>query len=156
MVLAELAGGIAQWLEHFSNGRVFFLQADGRAGHADFGQARTDRILAGDKARASCGAALLGVVVGEGYPFLRHAVDVGGLVAHHAAAEMADVPYADVVPPENQDIRFLFLPSHLFLLSFLISFSLSSSRRGYQLSLAKWNKRPIGLWSNIVPFLIAA
>src|SRR5262245_25507598 len=101
MVLAELAGGVTQRLEHFSNGRVFFLQADGRAGHADFGQTCTDRILTSDKARASCGAALLGVVVGEGHTFLRHAVDVGGLVAHHAATEVADVPYADVVAPED-------------------------------------------------------
>src|SRR5262245_31797852 len=101
MILAELASGIAQRLEHFSNGRVFLLQAYGGAGHTDFGQARTDRILAGDKARASCGAALLGVVVSEGHPFLRHAVDVRGLVAHHAATEVADVPYADVVPPED-------------------------------------------------------
>src|SRR5215468_8681837 len=101
MVLAELAGGITEWLEHFSNGRVFLLQADGGAGHTDLGQARTDRILAGDEARASCGAALLGVVVGEGHPFLCHPVDVRGLVAHHAATEVADVPYADVVPPED-------------------------------------------------------
>ena len=121
MVLAELAGGVAQRLEHFSDGRVFLLQADGGAGHADLGQARADRVLAGDEARAAGGAALLGVVVGEGHPFLRHAVDVRGLVAHHAATEVADVPYPDVVPPEDQDIRFLlFLLCHIVLLLFLV------------------------------------
>src|SRR5215813_4655726 len=101
MVLAELAGGVAQRLEHFSDGRVFLLQADGGPGHADLGQPRTNRILAGDEARAAGSAALLGVVVGEGHPFLRHPVDVRGLVAHHAATEVTDVPYADVVPPED-------------------------------------------------------
>ena len=123
MVLAELAGGVAQRLEQFSNGRVFLLKADRGAGHADLGQARADRVLAGDEARAAGGAALLGVVVGEGHPFLRHAVDVGGLVAHHAATEVADVPYPDVVPPEDQDIRFLlFLLCHIVLLLFLVFF----------------------------------
>ena len=109
MVLAELAGGVAERLEHLGDGRVFLLQADGRAGHADLGQARADRVLAGDEARAAGGAALLRVVVGEGHAFLRHAVDVGRPVAHHAAAEVADVPYADVIAPEDQDIGFLLL-----------------------------------------------
>src|SRR5262249_203839 len=107
MVLAELAGGIAQWLEHFSDGRVFLLRTKRGARHADLVQAGADRVLAGDKARAAGGAALLGIVVGEGHPFLRHPVDVRGLVAHHAATEVADVPYADVVAPEDQDIWFL-------------------------------------------------
>ena len=119
MVLAELAGGIAERLEQFGDGRVFLLQSDGGAGHADLGQARADRVLAGDEARAAGGAALLGVVVGEGHPFLRDAVDVGGPVAHHAAAEVADVPDADVVAPEDQDVWFfLFLLCHIVLLSF--------------------------------------
>ena len=109
MVLAELAGGVAQRLEHFGNGRVFLLQADGGAGHADLGQAGADRVLPGDEAGAAGGAALLRVVVGEGHPFLRDAVDVGGPVAHHAAAEVADVPYADVVAPQDQDVGFLLL-----------------------------------------------
>ena len=99
MILAELAGGVAQRLEEFGDGRVFFLQADGGAGHADLGQTSADRVLAGDEARAAGGAALLGIVVGEGDAFLRDAVDVGCAVAHHAAAEVADVPDPDVVAP---------------------------------------------------------
>ena len=105
MVLAELAGGVAQRLEQFGDCRVFFLQADGRARHADLGQTRADRVLAGDEARAAGGATLLGIVVGEGDPFLRDAVDVRRVVAHHAAAEVADVPYPDVVAPQNEDVR---------------------------------------------------
>ncbi len=105
MVLAELAGGVAQRLQQFGDRRVFLLQADGGAGHADLGQAGADRVLAGDEAGAAGGAALLGVVVGEDDPFVRHAVDVGGPVAHHAVAEVADVPDADVVAPEYEDVR---------------------------------------------------
>src|SRR5271154_5573843 len=99
MVFAELAGGVAQWLEQFGDSRVFLLQADGGAGHADLGQTRADRILASNEARASGGAALLGIVVGEGDPFIRDAVDVGCAVAHHAEAEATDVPDPDVVAP---------------------------------------------------------
>ena len=99
MVLAELAGGVAQRLEELGDGRVFLLKADGGAGHADLGQTRADRVLAGDEASTAGGAALLGIIVGEGDPFVRDAVDVGRTVAHHAEAEAADVPNPDVVPP---------------------------------------------------------
>ena len=104
MVLAELAGGVAERLQQFRDGRIFRLQSDRGAGHADFGQAGADRVLTGDEACAAGGAALLAVPIGEGRAFLRDAVDVGGLVAHHAHAVMADVPYADVVSPNDEDI----------------------------------------------------
>ena len=74
-------------------------------GHADLGQTRADRVLAGDEARAAGGAALLGIVVGEGDSFLRDAVDVGRAVAHHAETEVADVRYPDVVTPQDEDVR---------------------------------------------------
>ena len=107
MVLAELAGGVAERLEQFGDGRVFLLKSDRRAGHADLGQAGADRVLAGDEAGAAGGAALLAVVVGERHAFVGDAVDVRGLVAHHAPAEVADVPDADVVAPEDQDVGLL-------------------------------------------------
>ncbi len=107
MVLAELSGGVAERLQHFGDRRIFFLKSDRGAGHADFGQAGTNRILAGDEAGTASGAALLAVPVGERRAFFADAVDVGRLVAHHAHAVAADVPHADVVAPENQDVRFL-------------------------------------------------
>src|SRR5579863_4888180 len=107
MVLAELARRVALRLEQFGDGRVFLLQADRGARHADLGQPRADRVLAGYEARAAGGAALLGIIVGEGDPFDRDTIDVGRVVAHHAAAEMTDVPYPDVVTPQDQDVRFL-------------------------------------------------
>src|SRR5581483_9927766 len=75
VVLAELARGVAERLEQLGDGGVFWLQSDRRAGHPDLGEARADRILAGDEARAAGGAALLGVVVGESYAFFGYAVD---------------------------------------------------------------------------------
>ena len=50
VVLAELAGGVAERLEQFGDGRIFLLQADRGAGHADLGQAGADRVLAADEA----------------------------------------------------------------------------------------------------------
>ena len=105
MVLAELSGRIPERLQQFGYGRVFLLQADSGARHADLGQASADRVLAGDEAGTACRTALLGVVVRERYPFGGDPVDVGGAVAHHAAAEVADVPDANVVSPQDQDVR---------------------------------------------------
>ena len=45
MVLAELTGGVAERLQQFGDGRVFRLQSDRGAGHADLGQAGADRVL---------------------------------------------------------------------------------------------------------------
>ena len=107
VVLAELTGGVAKRLQHFGYGRVFRMQSDCGAGHADFGQAGADRVLTSDEARAAGRAALLAIPIGERRPFLRDAIDVGGLVAHHAFAVMADVPIADVVAPDDEDVRFI-------------------------------------------------
>ena len=107
MVLAELPRGVAERLEQLRDRRVFRAEADVGAGHADLGEAGADRVLAGDEGRASGGAALLAVIVGEGDAFVGDAVDVGRAVAHLSAAVVADIPPADVVAPENEDIRFI-------------------------------------------------
>src|SRR5262249_14820816 len=116
MVLAELAGRVAQCLEHFSDRRILLLQANRRAGHADLGETRADGVLSADEARAPGGTALLRIVVGERHAFFRNAVDVRGPIAHHAATEVADVPDPDVVAPEDEDIGFVRL-CHDFLLT---------------------------------------
>ena len=104
MVLAELTGCVAERLQQFGDSRVFRMQSDRGARHADFGQAGADRVLTRDEARAARRAALLAVKIGEGRPFLRDAVDVGGMVAHHAFAVVADIPNADIVSPNDEDI----------------------------------------------------
>ena len=56
------------------------------------------------KAARPGGAGLLAVVVGEDRAFAGDAVDVGRAVAHHAAIVGADVPVADVVAHDDQDV----------------------------------------------------
>ena len=60
-----------------------------------------------DEGGAAGGAALLAVVVGEEDTLVGDAVDVGRLVAHHAAVVVADVLGADVVTPDDQDVGLL-------------------------------------------------
>ena len=81
------------------------LQADVRAGHTHLGQAGAQRVLPGDEGGAAGGAALLAVVVGEADALARESVDVGRLVAHHPLVVRADVPVADVVAPQDEDVR---------------------------------------------------
>src|SRR5271154_3076637 len=115
MVLAELAGGVTQGLQQFRNGRIFRFDADIGPGHADLCQAGADRVLAGYECRPPGGAALLAVVVCEGCTFVANAVDVGGPITHLPAAVVTDVPPADVVAPQDDDVR-LTCVSHIDLL----------------------------------------
>src|SRR5215467_3893786 len=59
MVLAELPSGVSERLEHFGDGRIFLLKPDRGTRHPDFRQSGTNRVLARDETRATCGAALL-------------------------------------------------------------------------------------------------
>src|SRR6185437_12564800 len=106
VVLAELTGGIAERLEQICDGWVFRLKAQSGTRHADFGQTGAERILASNESSTPGGAALLAVVVGEGATLVGHAIDVGSVITHHAAAEETDVPRADVITPQDQNVRF--------------------------------------------------
>ena len=105
VVLAELAGRVALRLEQVGERRVLLGQSFLRARQADLQQAGAEARLAGDERRAPGGAGLLGVVVGEDRAFLGDAVDVRRAVAHHAAVVGADVPVADVVAEDDEDVR---------------------------------------------------
>jgi len=118
MVLAELAGGITERLQQFRDRRIGRPKADISPGHTDLGEAGTDRVLTGDEGCAPGGAALLSVIVSESSALVANAVNVGRPVAHLAAIVVADVPPADVVAPENEDVR-LARFWHLELLSSL-------------------------------------
>ena len=104
VVLAELSGGVALSLEHGGHGDVGLLPAFLGAGQADLGHAGADGDGAADEGRATRRAALLRVVIGEAHAFLGDAIDVRRLVAHHAAVVVADVPGADVVAPDDEDV----------------------------------------------------
>ena len=104
VVLAELARGIAHGLERRGDGHRLRGDADGRAGLADRGHAGADRQLAGDEVRAARRAARLGVVVGEQHAFGGELVEVRRPPGHHAAVVGADVPHADVVAHDDDDV----------------------------------------------------
>ena len=107
VVLAELAGGVALAFQDGGHRHVGLLPAFLRARHADLGHAGANGHAAADERGAAGGAALLRVVVGEGDAFLGDAIDVRRLVAHHAAVVVADVPGADVVAPDDEDVGLL-------------------------------------------------
>ena len=107
MVLAELAGGVAHRLERGGDRHRLRRQADGRAGLADGGHPGADRQLAGDEVGAARRAARLGIVVGEQHAFGGDLVEVRRPARHHAAVVGADVPDADVVAHDDDDVRLL-------------------------------------------------
>src|SRR5208283_646888 len=138
VVLAELTGGITERLQHFRDGCVFRVQSDRGARHPDFRQPGADRVLPSDEARASRGAALLAVPIGEDRAFLGKAVDVGGLVAHHPVAVTADVPVSDVVSPNDEDVWLVRL-RHMTLLGF--GFLVSNAPTARKAIIATYTKR---------------
>jgi hypothetical protein len=93
------------------------LKSEWRTGHSDFGQTSAERVLTRDECCATCGTALLAVVVGEGAAFLGNAIDIRGLIAHHAAAKVTEIPRANVIAPKDQNIRLFF--SHNFFPSLI-------------------------------------
>jgi hypothetical protein len=105
VVLAELPGGVAERLEQLGDGRVLGLQPQRRRRDPDLGEAGAEHALAGDERRAPGGAALLAVGVGEPHALVGDAVDVGRPVAHQPVAVAAQVGDADVVTPDDQDVR---------------------------------------------------
>ena len=109
VVLSELAGHVALGLEQGGDGGVFLFQTFRHAWQADLGEAGADRRLAGDEGGAAGGAALLAIPVGEQRTFLGDAVDVRRFVTHHAHVVGADVELADVIAPDDEYVRLLFL-----------------------------------------------
>ena len=105
VVLAELPGGVALRLQGGGDGRVLGREAEGSAGHADLGETGAVGVLAADEGGPARRAALLAVVVGEAGALVGQAVDVRGAVPHEPVAVAAEVGDADVVSPDDQDVR---------------------------------------------------
>ena len=104
VVFSKLAGDIALSLEQLGDRYVAGLQTFLGTRQAHLQQAGAEAALAGDKTRASGRAALLAIPVGEEGSGLGDGINVWRLVAHHALVVGTDVPIADVVTPEDQDI----------------------------------------------------
>ena len=114
VVLADLRGRVAEGLEDVADRRIGILQALFRRGQADFQQPGAERRLPGDERRASRSAGLLSVVIGEQRALACESVDVRRAAAHHAAVVGTDVPDADVVGHDHDDVGFA-CGSHLTL-----------------------------------------
>ncbi len=63
-------------------------------------------MLSRNERSASCRAALLGVVIGEERPLIRYAVNIWRSTAHHAAMVGTDIPNADVIRHDDENVRF--------------------------------------------------
>ena len=70
-----------------------------------FPYSAAERALTGNERRASGGAGLLAIVIRKNGTFVGNAVDVRRVVAHHAAIVGGDIPVADVIGHDDQDIR---------------------------------------------------
>lgn len=106
MVLAELPSRITQRFQRLGNGDIAVLDADGCARYANLGHAGPEHRLTCDEGRASGGAAVLRIIIGEHHAFIGEAVDVRRPVAHHAERIGADVRLTDIVAEDNQNVGF--------------------------------------------------
>ena len=109
MVLAELSGRIALRLQQLGDGRILRRQPFLGSRQANLQQPGPQRTLPGDEGGAAGGAGLLPIIVGEDRAFIGDAIDVGRAVAHHAAIVGADVPVADVIAHDDEDVGLLLL-----------------------------------------------
>jgi len=106
MVLAELTSGIAHGLEDRGDGDRFRWESRGGACLTNGGHAGADGKFAGDEVRTARRATRLGIIVGEQHAFLGKLVEVRRLARHQPAVVGADVPHADVVTHDDDDVGF--------------------------------------------------
>ncbi len=105
VVLAELARGIPEVLEQPADRGIQLTHAHRRAGEAHLRQPGANAVLAGEESGAARGARLLAVVVLELDAFAGDAIDVRRFVAHQAVGVGTDIRDADVIAPDDEDVR---------------------------------------------------
>src|SRR4051794_29745109 len=109
MVLAELSGDVALWLEQLGNGRILVGQSLLRTRQPNFQQSGAQRALSGNERRTARSARLLPVIISEDRALAGDAIDIRRAIAHHAAVVGADVPIADIIGHDHEDIGLLLL-----------------------------------------------
>ena len=109
VVLAELPGGVTLLLQQVGNRRGPIRQRRGRCRACRSSAAGAERVLTQDEGRPPGGATLLGVGVREHRPFAGDPIDVRRLVPHDPMVVGTDVVDADVVTPDDEDVRLLLL-----------------------------------------------
>ena len=105
MVLAELAGVVAEIEQELGERRRAGPQIGRAAGQLRRDHAGAQRIHAGEEGIAARRAALLGVIVHELRTFVADAIDVGRFPDHQAAMVDARLHPADVVAHDEEDVR---------------------------------------------------
>src|SRR5277367_6213004 len=109
MVLAKLTGGITHGFEGRCNSHRLCGKSDGSARLPDSSHAGANRKLTSYEIRPACSAACLSVVVSEAHAFCREFVEIRRPASHQTLVIRAEVPNADVVAHDDNDVGFLFL-----------------------------------------------
>jgi hypothetical protein len=104
VVLPELTGGVAHGLERRGNGHGLRRYSDGGACLTDRGHAGPYRKLAGDEVGATCRATCLRIVVSEAHALSGELVEVRRPASHHALVVGTDIPIADIVAHNHNDV----------------------------------------------------
>src|SRR6202011_1278497 len=107
VVFAELTGGVTHSFKRGSNGNCLRGYPCGRTGLADRGHAGADRKLTGDEVGAARRTTRLRVVIGEQHAFGGDLVEVRRPAGHQAAVVRADIPHANIVTHDDDDVRTL-------------------------------------------------
>ncbi|KQV41576.1 hypothetical protein ASC96_17370 [Rhizobium sp. Root1204] len=81
MVFAELSRGIPQGFKCLSDRYVARLEADGRTRYPDLAHTGAQANLTRYEGGTSRRAEILGIVICKDHAFLRHAINIGGLIA---------------------------------------------------------------------------
>ena len=113
MVLAKLAGSVAEIEKEFGDSRGSGPQVGGAARKLRRDQTGTQRIHAGEEGVAPGGAALHGEIVHELGALMADAVDVGRFPDHQALMVDARLHPADVVAHDEQDVGLCIKPGQL-------------------------------------------
>ena len=107
VVLAELAGRVAERLESFRDGHVLGTETQVGSGQTHLRKSGTQRRLSGDERGAACRTTLLGIVVGEHHAFASDTVYIRRAIAHHTERIGADIGLADIVAHDDEDVGLL-------------------------------------------------
>jgi len=109
MVFADLGRGVTERLEELGDRCILVLDTLLGCRKADLQETGAEwRLTKNERGPSGC-AGLLRVVIGEQCAFTGDPINVGRAAAHHAAVVGADVPDADIVRHDHDDVRFLCL-----------------------------------------------
>jgi hypothetical protein len=107
VVFSKLPSRVTHLFQYGRDSRRLGGQADRGSRLADGCQPRPNGQFTGDEVSPAGGATRLGVIVGKDGPFTCEFVDVGSPAGHHTAVVRTDVPHADVIPHDEENIRLL-------------------------------------------------